>query len=420
MKLAPLAALPLCGCMLLWLPQKHTHDPSTRPAPVYEPGMAELEVTDEGIYYGLQIDNGEGDLAYELWRGPVKVLEGELADHGWRVGGIEFHSQRARPLGDFIQTHGPLDAGDYSLKMHLKYSDEYGDKHEAFFQQDFSVEHVASTTGGSASLRTSTLTAHAAIRLGPGDDPYLEYGPQGENDKLEVPNPALWITLPTSLAQAETRVDMLFTHDGQLGAHAIRIFALDSNMAHDVLQMPVRVWAWPKEWNKHTQAKYVGAWQVHVVQDGRYVTTCAFVATKTGFTSAAPGATQMFQSALLDCARQTGADVALAMREVKGFQPYAPDPKKAKEALALSRSKEVRDARVEVLRWRRAVDVAEGSGGVAARQADEAITESQERRAQARADEWREVSGSAQQQLKRAQVRYDALIEKYARQQATR
>ncbi len=409
--------------------------------PVYEPGLTDIDVSPGGLVLTLGFTHAIGllgDAKYELRRGPTVVdtgilpTETERDPYAWTydyqdsrfvIGGIRLDNHRVGPMGKSgmrsglqIPTEDPLDPGPYELHVTLQYQDEYQDVNGSApaetveISHPFEVKKVPSPSGGTITNPPEALPSHAAIRR-ERRHPYwylatasTENGSHDEDIGLS----SFWVTLPMSIAQRSSRVDFLWYHDGKLAGRAKQEGLVGGSFDHDPLTIASRFWGWPGEFTYSELMTQSGRWQVHVVQDGQYRTTCTFTVES--------GQIQGGQeySTLIPCSPQSEAK-ALARQLNLGKKHHGPDRELAKEALALSRSQELRTLRGKIIQLEHSRGL-ESLSAVAAREdQDWAFTRRQERRAveneRAANRSRRDIEGD----LGRLEKRYRDLVNRFSK-----
>jgi hypothetical protein len=328
MHLRTIIALALSACTFPG--STHVASPAPAPAPEsraeLEPGMFELTLdtkylfnrwTSELLFAAYVNGPFEGSVSRLEVRRDGRTIETKDQFKDISVGG-----DKAVRLGNGAIRNGRmtgkksapdlsfdmLEPGKYTLAIVLR--TEGGDHHEVTLEQPFEVARLP-TTGNRdlAGLAPSWLQGHAALRLAGG--PLFD-------EEEPTPEASFWITLPGDLRLAKTRTDVLFYRDGVLQGRFDREVALPDSVVDEPLSIPITIHGWPADLPRSRLVATPGAWEIHVLQDGRYVTTCPFAVA--GGRISGPVAT----SRALACAAATSASVADAARIGKTVAGYRP------------------------------------------------------------------------------------------------
>jgi hypothetical protein len=191
----------------------------------------------------------------------------------------------------------------------------------------FEVVEVASLNGTSLGISNRDLYGFADLRRGHAEN-YFGAASFDHGDEL-----SLWITIPMGIEGTDIPVDMVFyAGDRYMGSASrdvpSRWYSLETRVDN-----PVRVFAWPDDL-PITKVQATGPWSVHVVHNGKYVTTCTFDSGKL------PTLAER-----IPCGASADPTVADALKRAKkvSLAKRSPDDQRsAKEARALARSELVR------------------------------------------------------------------------------
>jgi hypothetical protein len=330
-----------------------------------------------------------------VWEAGSNLSQAESTPPGWLTFTIDEHDaigRRGEP--QFVV---PAQAGEYVLA--IRFENQHSVEHR------FELVEVATTSGTELGLAPSHYLARVALST-VGTTAY-----QVEHDQI-------LFTVPTDLAQTETRFDFLWCHGGELAEQVTREVTLGWLGFHQPLQLPVSVSAMPKDLKLRGLLARNGEWQVHVVHDGRYLTTCRL--TVAAGRLAGPGR----WGAELPCAPRADDGTARARAIATTITGYAPEPFRAREVKALHRSELVRAVKAaldERMDARGTAAVLGGGWGVEAdKAADLTERDGHDRTAQIRAArrnqaDNREIARTAESTVERLERRYRALVNRYGR-----
>lgn len=309
--------------------------------PGFEPALTRLFVDEDGLSVALALTHaGPGVASYVLGRNGQTVASGGLdysvesrrGDWVGRVGkGLSVSGHRVRNLtGPDIAI--ALSPGHYVLQVNVALK---GRSAPVTSVEAFDVVLTDTTQGRLPSLAN---TRSASLTFGREALPWKFEALDG------VPETALWLGLEAPVGQTATRVDVALTLDGaSVGSGGAEV-DVTGDLEREPLVVPVLAWLWPASVPFEAVLGRPGRWEVHVVQDGRALMTCAF--------DVADGAVLDAEVAglKLPCGAPKPAAVTLA-RE-RADRAHRPDPARAQEALALSRSAELRKLKQEIARLR--------------------------------------------------------------------
>ena len=190
----------------------------------------------------------------------------------------------------------------------------------------FEIVMVPSTAGESLGL--ANLMTTASLRRGNPDWLYFEHS----TDLAEDPELlSLWINVPGDLSKQEEAVELHAYAAGEHVGSASRIVNNDWDGLHARMDNPMRVDAWPDGLTVSKVRNMPGLWQIHVVRNGTYITTCSF------------SGKDVPELALdIPCSKASGTTVADAVRRSKKVRLSAEALANQREARALHRSEDVR------------------------------------------------------------------------------
>jgi hypothetical protein len=301
-------------------------------------------------------------------------------------GRITAHQLRAQKP-DFAVAAQP---GDYVLRMKLEWRNPRAPQQAASKQVEvpFRIAALASTGGTDLGITSDSYGSRAAIRA------------QSELYGDGASGSQFWITLPTSLELAKTRVAFLFYRDGAFQAQTQSDVEVGSVGDHSPLEVPLRMWGWPSGVSEADVIAKPGQWEIHIVQDGSYRTTCTLDASgDSGFS----------------CKPSESSSVGDAKQRAQAIGGFKPEGFRAQEVRALNRSDEVRRVRAQLAQsnseW--AAEAGEGERAETAKQRSATSAEYRQH-----ADEEataQRARGNLSAEEKNLRAKYERLVLKYGR-----
>lgn len=244
-----------------------------------------------------------------------------LLKHGWDLDTNMGHELK-------ISVPGP---GTHTLRFEL------GDTPSATIVEEPISFIEVPVTSGAKQLIVQHHAQSAAIRY-PRDVLGVDFG---------YPHPpSFWITLNTNAAKTISRADFYWYRDNAFVARSTRQVDLRSIALDTPFEYGVRYHTWPRnEDNDEIALAESSTWNVHVFQDGAYVTTCNFDVDGTRVRGS------QRESVRIPCQSLKPADVIA--RASKELPTIAPDPKRLRQLRALHRSSETRNAFAQLAEARR-------------------------------------------------------------------
>ena len=220
-------------------------------------------------------------------------------------------------------------SGDYAIALVLS---PEGVGPSQVLQAPFRIAEVATTGGAAPGIPADFYLSHAMIR----------FSTESEFGEKREAGDHFYMTIPTDLHAVESTVRFLWYHEGQYQGQFTRRLHPGAVAVDRPLEVPVRVWGWPAEFNKAQLYAQAGAWEVQVIRNGGYLTTCAIQVEKGAIK--APGTF----GRLLDCGTKSGPTVQDAVRRSAGDHANMGPSLRALEVTALHVSPEVREARKQL------------------------------------------------------------------------
>jgi hypothetical protein len=268
---------------------------------------------DGAINTTLRKDGREEQLGHSF-----ATVTSTSSDQVFPIGRATLFGHRFVEYGAGLPLDGP---GWYTYEVALG--------HDTKVERRFEIVEVPGTGDGVLGLADAHYLGAAAVRF--GSELYGE--PAAQRDDT------FWITLPTDLRLEQTRVGLLWFHGGELQGKVIDEAELGQVRLGAPIRVPLRFWGWPAELTRPVVFAKEGTWSVHVVQDGRYLTTCSVEV------AAGRWAGPASHGRVMPCKADPGGDraaVTKLAREIGGFRP---EGFRAREVVALHSSDKARSLR---------------------------------------------------------------------------
>jgi hypothetical protein len=219
-----------------------------------------------------------------------------------------------------------VEPGRYDLVLRLRAN---GAKKSSTSRVPVDVIRLPSTSGYQLAVSPASHIRHAAIRL--SDKPI--YG-----ERTRPPEDQFWMTVPVDIRQPRSRVDTFWYYRGKLRGWFTRDLSPGPVAAGQPYKVPVRMWGWPENLPMASVLGGVGDWQVHVIQDGEYLTTCHFAVGGGRIRGAG------VNMHVLPCAPDRSDATAEVRRRAAYIRGYHRDEGREREVMALRRGKKARGA----------------------------------------------------------------------------